>query len=231
MLKKILGIAIVVALAGAVAWADDFWDEKSFLEWDNKELRKMMTDSPWAKKAQVKVSRGGDFAIAPTSGSVSSRNMTDPGSGGGGSFGRGGGTPRIDLFVMWQSAQPLKKAIVKSQVGNSNDVSAEQQQYLDREEEHYVVVLGSVPPDFARAFENLEGIEEKISLDRKGKEKIFIQEIRVQTMAGEVHFLFPRTEAITVEDKDIELNVDMDGLRFKKKFSLKDMVVDGKLEI
>ncbi len=231
MLKKFLGIAMVVALAGTVAWADDFWDEKNFLEWNNKELRKMTTDSPWAKKAQVKVSRGGDFSLVPSSASASSRDMTDVGSGGGGSFGRSGGTPRIDLFVMWRSARPLKKAIVKSLVGNSNDVSAAQQEFLDREEEYYIVVLGSVPPDFARAFENLEGVDEKISLDRKGKDKIFIQEIQVQAMAGEVHLLFPKTDAIVVEDKDVELNVDMDGLRFKKKFSLKNMVVNGKLEM
>ena len=50
-------------------------------------------------------------------------------------------------------------------------------------------------------------------------------------MAGEVHLLFPKTDAIVVEDKDVELNVDMDGLRFKKKFSLKNMVVNGKLEM
>ena len=80
-------------------------------------------------------------------------------------------------------------------------------------------------------FENLEGVEEKISLDRKGKNRILLQEIRVQAMAGKVHFLFPTIDAISVDDKDIELNVDMDGLRFKKKFKLKDMVIDGKLEL
>jgi hypothetical protein len=230
MLNRFLGIAIVVALAVPVAWADDFWDEKNFLEWNNKEMRKMMTDSPWSKKAQVKVSGGGDFSVGPT-GSASSRDMTAAGSGGGGSFGRGGGTPRIDLFVMWQSSLPLKKAIVKSQVGNSNDVSVDQQDYMDRDAEHYLVVLGSLPPDFARAFENLEGVDQKISLDRKGKDKIFLEKIDVRAPSGEVHLLFSKSDAIVLEDKDVELNVDLDGLRFKKKFSLKNMVVNGKLEM
>ena len=42
---------------------------------------------------------------------------------------------------------------------------------------------------------------------------------------------FVRSDAIVLEDKDVELNVDLDGLRFKKKFSLKNMVVNGKLEM
>ncbi len=231
MLKRVLEIVIVVAWAGTVAWADDFWDEKNFLEWNNKELRKMTTNSPWAKRVEVKVGNGEVFSLAPATESIAARDMTTVGSGGSGSFNKGSATPRISLFVMWQGALPLKKAVVKSQVGNSNEVTAEQQEFLDREEEHYIVVLGSVPPDLARAFENLEGVEEKISLDRKGKNRILLWEIRVQAMAGEVHFLFPKTDAISVDDKDVELNVDMDGLRFKKKFKLKDMVIDGKLEL
>lgn len=46
-----------------------------------------------------------------------------------------------------------------------------------------------------------------------------------------VVFAFPKTEAITLEDKEVELVSRIGQYNLKKKFKLKDMVVDGELAI
>jgi hypothetical protein len=43
--------------------------------------------------------------------------------------------------------------------------------------------------------------------------------------------LFPRTEEITVADKELEVSVRAGDLEIKQKFALKQMTLSGKLEL
>ncbi len=47
MAKRLLPIVLTVLLSSPVM-AFDFWDDKDFLEWDNRQLTKITNDSPWA---------------------------------------------------------------------------------------------------------------------------------------------------------------------------------------
>ena len=71
------------------------------------------------------------------------------------------------------------------------------------------------------------------SLNRKGKEPLKPEDIKIanaeKTMT--VYFLFPRTEAITLEDKEVEFATKLGPLEVKRKFKLQDMVFGGKLEL
>ena len=46
-----------------------------------------------------------------------------------------------------------------------------------------------------------------------------------------VYFSFPKTDAITLEDKDVEFVSKVGPMEYKKKFKLTDMVVGGKLTL
>ena len=46
-----------------------------------------------------------------------------------------------------------------------------------------------------------------------------------------VVFAFPKTDAILLEDKDVELVTKLGQYDVKRKFNLKDMVFHGKLEL
>ena len=45
-----LGVWIVACAALAAA---DFWEEKDFTAWSDKEVEKMLTDSPWSRNLTV----------------------------------------------------------------------------------------------------------------------------------------------------------------------------------
>ena len=47
----------------------------------------------------------------------------------------------------------------------------------------------------------------------------------------DLHLMFPRTEAITLEDKNVEFKLALGPMDVKKKFKLKDMVFNGNLEL
>ena len=52
-----LGLWIVV---GAALAAADFWDEKDFTMWSDKEVEKMLRDSPWSRRVTIAIRGQGD---------------------------------------------------------------------------------------------------------------------------------------------------------------------------
>jgi hypothetical protein len=46
-----------------------------------------------------------------------------------------------------------------------------------------------------------------------------------------LYFAFPKTEEITLEDKEVEFISKVGPMEFKKKFKLADMVLNGKLTL
>ena len=44
-------------------------------------------------------------------------------------------------------------------------------------------------------------------------------------------FVFPKTDPITLDDKEVEFSTQIGPMQFKRKFKLQEMVFDGKLEL
>jgi hypothetical protein len=97
MRKATMAGALVLVLAGLLWGGGDPWKTKPVAEWDANDVRKVMNDSPWAKRVQVPAPwKSADSSAVP--GTRGGRNPTgggaNPGSGspsgGRGSSGGGG---------------------------------------------------------------------------------------------------------------------------------------------
>ena len=94
----------------------------------------MMNDSPWAKRLTVRFprtpreSRGGRF----------------------GGFRPGTSTPQTRLVIQWQSAQPIRQAMVRGRIEQGGTVDPEAQAFLDQSSPGYVVVVTGLPGQFGR---------------------------------------------------------------------------------
>ena len=180
------------------------------------------------------------------------------GSGGGysgGRGGRGGGfSPSLSLMVRWYSALPIKQALAAHRYGRE----AQADENLKVEETHYTIGLSGVSGALFRGDRNFSKLEagsdpwlaisERLKsesfLKISGREPIQAVEIQMRNapeldvvdareMRGraEILVMFPRSQTITLEDKQVEF-VSMVGERkLKKKFKLKEMVYNGKLEL
>lgn len=58
-MKALVRVSFVLLLTSTLVWAGDFWEDKQFTEWTEKDVEKMMTNSPWAKQVNVALSIGG----------------------------------------------------------------------------------------------------------------------------------------------------------------------------
>ena len=234
--RKLCGAVALVVWACAAVAAADFWESKPFMTWSVEELQKVLTDSPWSRNVNIviqTVGRAGGLGESEGGGGGGSR-------GGGGGGGRGGGfptpAPQIKLTLSWRSALPMKQALVRDQIGAGGAVPAEIQDLLSRTESLYVVTITGLPTRYAQT---IGAMKTESFLKRSHKPPIALMDIGVQQAPASekspaflvVVFGFPRTDTITLEDKDVEFVTKLGQIDIKKKFTLKDMVFHGQLEL
>jgi hypothetical protein len=244
-MKKLLPLLLVFAFGLAAA---DFWSKPS-AEWSDKDLQKMMNNSPWARQDTFNVSGptppsvgGGGRA------SVDDTSAPEPISagGGGGRGGRGGrgsgggdvpagGGGSITIVARWQSARPIKEAAVRLRFGEKADSSDEAKQILAEPDPNYVIVLsGTLRPLLRGTPETLKkALMDASSLSVKGKEPVKPAGVQMggDRRSTDIVIIFPRSAAFSLDDKEVDFSTKLADVSLKYKFRLKDMVFNGKLEL
>jgi len=235
---------------GVCLYAADFW-QKPASEWSEKDIQKMMTNSPWAKSVSVNTSGPATSGIGNAQGSTgvepgASNPISEGGGGGGGRGGRGGGggggaAPggggggggfgSMDIVARWQSAMPEKQAFVRTKYGAKAETSDDAKQLLEHVEPTYVIIVSGNIRGFMR--QNPEGfkksVQDNTALTIKGKEPIKLEDVQVSPQ--QIIFLFSKATPISLDDKEVDFATKLADVTLKYKFRLKDMVYNGKLEL
>jgi hypothetical protein len=234
------------------------------------------------------------------SGGMGTSGMGGEGMGGGGGRGgRGGGrggmaggmTEPQKITVRWESALPVKEALLKAQSGEKLPVAGEPGFTLDKPETDYVITVTGLqmpgmggggmrrgldgaepggpgtegaPPQGERppgarpqGAPPAEGGDPAASagarneqrqrmqaqmrdrmlkaaqLVRKGKDPIFPTDMKIENVNGVsvMRFRFPKSDAISMDDKEVKFVCKMGPIQVERKFTLKEMMFNGKLEL
>ena len=252
-MRTVRTVVALWALVCAAASAAAVWDSKPFTQWSDKEVEKLLSDSPWAGKAAITHNREG-------------ANL--------------GAVPDWKLIVTVQSALPIKQALVRKALGAGVTPSPEMETRLGAPSPHYVLAISNIPRAYER---QLVKSAQAATLRFKGHEPIAATDASVllfdkegnpvapsasggRAAAGVPQIVpvaqrgggggfggggvggfggglaedksgitatlileFPRTTAITREDRDVELSTVIGTYNIKKDFKLKDMVFMGTL--
>jgi hypothetical protein len=136
--------------------------------------------------------------------------------------------PEFRIIVRWDSALPIRLASKNSPEGVA---------------EFYLIFVSGLPimgggsrrsgetPDPGTVTEGLKG---KTSLQRKGKTPIFPERVEMIQNSDQEGILFTfarHPDSIALTDKDVTFVTTMGPLRIKAKFTLKDMMYQGRLEL
>jgi len=164
-----------------------------------------------------------------------------PSMGGAGGMGEGGGMAAPKVIVRWESAMPIREALTKTEASHTS-------QLAEWSKEYYVITASGLPmmgmgrrsssdagrevdPNVAQQMQ--QRMVQAAMLKRKGKDPV--APARAATVRGKegmiIVFLFPRSAAITEDDKEVTFEAMGGRMSFKSKFNLKDMVYDGKLSL
>src|SRR5258708_39597103 len=130
-------------------WAADFWQTKPFAEWTDKEIQRLLANSPWARPVSGTTTEAMTTAAPVTSGSSSdtaSANGPGPMTAQGTipstvskSRDQSANGPSLHVVVRWQSALPLRQARERARLGSAACPLP------DRDEPDYVIALAGLP--------------------------------------------------------------------------------------
>jgi len=233
--------------------AEDFWVKKPFTEWSVKDATKLLQNSPWSHEVSIGgampmeggAAGGGRRGGGGMGGNNDMGGMatggTDSGARRGGSGGPGypseaaGGPGGASMMVRvrWQSALPIRQAIVLTQLGPEKADSDQAKKFLSQVSNEYVVAVVGLPAGLDRVpDEQLNELAKSTTLQRKDKDPIAAGAVqKIPGEKGSLAFFFPKTSAITLEDKEVEFVSKVIRIEVRRKFKLKDMVVGDKLEL
>jgi hypothetical protein len=241
MLKKVFLPGICLALTASLLFSADFWVKKKYPDWSQKEIQQILKNSPWARSVEVRTGSGGSGMSSGGGGGRrgggggGSSSMGDAsggsGSGGGSAQGSVEMTPSINLVVRWDTALPIKHAVAKQLLDASGGTSPEAAKLLEKQETQYVISVSGVPSRMMRG--DPSRMKPQAFLNIKGKDPIQSINFKVgRDQANVIFFLvFPKTTPIVLEDQEVEFTLKSGPIDIKRKFKLKEMVYQDKLEL
>src|SRR5579862_7026564 len=103
MIKASVFAALALSIGVTALLAAEFWQSEPFTDWSDKEVTKILTDSPWSRQMPLDMS-----ALRGAGGGGGGQGM-----GGGGRKGGGGGrgaAQQRSVLIRWVSAMPVKQA-------------------------------------------------------------------------------------------------------------------------
>jgi hypothetical protein len=230
--------------AACLLWGANFWDVKPFTSWSEKEVNKILGDSPWSKTTTTVLDMSKMRELMPPSGEAPSEGggLSGGGRGGGGGGRKGGGgggpgmAPMFELMVRWHSSLTVRQAMVRGQFGDEAATSEKAAEFLSRPQSFYVIAVSRLPMRFFQRA-NPEQMQKILAgtstLTVKGLDNMKPGDIQFQSTEQllTVFFAFPRDQQILLEHKEAEFAATIGPLQVKRKFKLADMVREGKLDL
>jgi hypothetical protein len=208
------------------AWAGDPWKEKTYKEWDEKDVNKILTDSPWARPITVLATwRSGDKSL-PASAAQHTGGAGAAGerSGGIGTDvtnainaevgGASAGDPTQARFTLrWGSARTVREAAARLSILRGMSVTEAERVMNLPVAEHQIVLYGPDMTPFTKS--NEKGLMDTTSLTlKKSKQKISPSRVEIRTSQGGklisgIVFYFPMKSAtgelfIAPDEKGVE---------------------------
>lgn len=232
---------ILLLLLATPALAGDFWKEKPYQQWTKEEVRRVLTESPWARSytffsggVSFDSREGGDASLA-------GRDRPEGTAMGGGIAGmsRGPGSqpeaPGAKYFVVWSSAATVRKALARQQLLRGDATPDQIEQSLRQPVEHYAITL--IGSDLsALATEDPQALRSKVFLrPKRTRQKFLPDQAQLQGSPDDKHitaaiFVFPRRTAsgesiISTDEKVVEFGCELKSLSFKVQFDPRAMRV------
>jgi len=267
VIKKLALLLLFVAVCLSAA---DFWQSKPFTAWSDKEVQKILQNSPWSHVVNatpttppLPVTNSHQGHNQGNLGDISGGGVP-PASSGMGDNSRGshsidemGGVNAVQnvmVTVRWQSSLAIKQALVRLKYGSEAATSSEARKALESEDANYIVVVSGIPKPLLRGDSDTmkRFLMEQTTLSVKGREPMKPVDVIIhEDHLVDAYLAFRRNPPITLDDKDVEFVTNLagtgssvatrsdiglganfpGGVTIHQRFHLKDLLLNGKLEL
>jgi hypothetical protein len=223
---------VVLSLFAIVLWASEPWKDKSYKDWAQKDLHQIMSESPWAKKIEIKADggleapEGAPTAAGPPGGKEEKEGAV-------GEEDEEDEKGEVTFIVRWISSRTLREASARSEVLQGKITQAQIEQRIPPQPSDYqVVVVGSNMTMFQKTDESaLQGksyIATKKSKQKIAPSQVEIVRARDAKKIGAIVFHFPKkiesVELVTADEKELKFVTRAGAIEIKVEFDPQKMV-------
>jgi hypothetical protein len=237
----VLRAVLLFAVAAVAVCAGEIWSSKDYTQWSAQEVNRLLTDSPWAKQVSASFStppREEEHPVIPPPGASTAnmggtRGVADGRWDGGVGRNIDDSAPKLPVTIRWDSALPVRQALLRSRFDDHVPESGDSKENLNRRERDYMVtVIGLLANHQSRDRERMEKeLMGAAKLLRTGKAPIRPENVTLDASIGAIQVFFPRTNPISVDDKEVTFELQFGSIKVMKKFRLKTMTYKGRLEL
>lgn len=163
----IFGLLAILLTLAVAAWAVDPWKGKPVDQWDENDVNKILSDSPWVRRIQIEakwVKDGGSSAPA-----ASPNGSQGP-----------AGPPQATFIIRWNSARTARYALYRQALLH-NDIKQDDynKAMADVPDDYEVLIAGTDMTPFQAATESSLQSEGYL-MDKKTKQKIPAKSVTIQ---------------------------------------------------
>jgi hypothetical protein len=246
MSKRIVGLLAAVFVFALVAHASDPWKDKDFTQWDQKDVQRILRDSPWSKQFQFGLNAGsaGGAPISST-GEAAHAGGGDMGGGAGGGGGSGlsanGGIDRssgslgreINFSVSWISSRTVREARARARELQGTSAEEARKDLSVQSDTYMIAVLGSDLSSFGKetndTLKTHTYLMSKSTKEKLSPSKVVINQSQESRRPLAIIFEFPKktesgTPTIATGEKNLEFGTAAGTTPIKVTFDLTKMV-------
>jgi len=188
--------------------------------WTDAEIQQLLNKSPWAKEGSINdTARRGGLSSAPARGAGGRRGGRGAAGPNGSITSPSGSLVKWKATVRWESALPVREALQRGAPGEAPP-------------DYILNMFGDVPG--VDTDSGIESLKDLTTLAHKG-DQIKLNRVEAapkdSPSAGGTLFYFSRQLALRVTDKEAIFSTKLGPLEVKCKFTLKDMLYRGSLEL
>ncbi len=247
-MERVLKFALIVfclAILVALVYAGDkdFWSAKPYTQWTEKEVDKMLKNSPWAKEITLSSAMAGMSGEGAGGGDIS-----EGGGGGGGRGSRSGGSNvdagrqggMLSAFVVRWYARPIREALAQRFLLGPQAPQETIDKLLKFNSPYYSLLIEGLPlaggRGRGRGGDVAQQLRQDTYLRKKNKEKVPLVDVIMPTGRGQSLVLrFAKEQdgrpTLTLDDKEVELLIKVQDNTYHVKFKLAEMVIKSQLEL
>jgi hypothetical protein len=231
-LKSLL-LFTVMMVFGAAVWAGgEPWKGKPYQQWDDKDLQRIFTDSPWTRTT----------TITRTWLPISSEDLPNKIISGAGrqipkELERSSETSvggELNFYVFWASSRVMRAASARKNVLHGEKKALDVEKYASEpQDEIQILVQSEDMAPFTRKDENFFRANAFLQ-PKKSKQRISPSHLRYERdakgiLVTSVLFFFPRKTAsgdptIANDEKSVEFTCNLDGSSLRVNFEPQKMV-------
>jgi hypothetical protein len=233
VMQKMSKASLLIVVAGLLSASGAPWTTKPPRQWDEADVKQILSDSPWVRKATpVELLRLNESEMR-NSGGMGTGQSADVGVLGASALTGVGNTqpsrrharPKgLEVEVRWESALPVRAAELK----------AGEQDLPEWEGPLYAIAVYDVPGINVNQKALIKELSKEAYLKRDGKKDLRPVGVNLLPQEGgltTIVYLFPRSEEITAEDKRVEFAAVFGRLGLAEYFYPAQMRFQGKLEL